>query len=223
MFGATVPRSAIQFHATPGLWPPTWPMGLTMLRLLLLPVFLWMLLLDARTESHRFRWLAVGIFTFMAITDKLDGYLARRLNQTSKIGQILDPIADKLLIACSVIVLSFDWAAPPGYAIPWPVVAAIYGKDAVVVLGTLALLAVVGKVTATPRPLGKLGTFLQLSMIIATLIAPDLRRFGVELAHWLTRVLWWLVGVVSVLSCIDYVIQGTRQFIDARKQPAAVA
>ena len=86
---------------TLGLWPPTWPMGLTMLRLLLLPVFLCVLLPDAgRAGPNRRRW-AVAIFAVMAVTDKLDGYLARRLNQTSKLGAILDPIADKLLVACS--------------------------------------------------------------------------------------------------------------------------
>src|SRR5262245_24354338 len=99
-------------------------MGLTMLRLMLLPVFLFILLHGANPKvpvnPQRLRWLAIGVFGIMAITDKLDGYLARRLNQTSKIGTILDPIADKLLIACSVILLSFDWVAPQGYAIPWP-------------------------------------------------------------------------------------------------------
>src|SRR5687767_14715008 len=109
------PAHQLQVPSTAGLWPPTWPMGLTMLRLLLLPVFLWVMLLDARTDAHQLRWLAVGIFGFMAATDKLDGYLARKLNQTSKIGTILDPVADKLLIACSVILLSFEWVAPPGF------------------------------------------------------------------------------------------------------------
>ena len=95
-------------------------MGLTMLRLLLLPVFLWVMLIDAgpveRLRPHR--WWAMGIFALMAITDKLDGYLARRLNQTSHLGTILDPLADKLLIACSTILLSFSSIAAAGYKIP---------------------------------------------------------------------------------------------------------
>ena len=98
-------------------------MGLTLLRLLLLPVFLWMLLIDAGGTPqpvHRHRFYALGIFAVMAATDKLDGYLARRLNQTSKLGETLDPVADKLLIACSVILLSFEWVAPLGFGTtPW--------------------------------------------------------------------------------------------------------
>ena len=103
-------------------------MGLTMLRLLLLPVFLW-LILDAPhhpARMHTERWAALAIFAVMAVTDKLDGYLARRLNQVSKIGTLLDPLADKLLVACSVILLSFDWVADGRLSIPLPVVLSIY-------------------------------------------------------------------------------------------------
>src|SRR4051794_2902569 len=116
-----------QITTAPGLWPPNWPMGLTMLRLLLLPVFLWVMLADVNHPDHSSRWFAVAIFAIMAATDKLDGYLARKLNQTSKIGAILDPVADKLLIACSIILLSFSWVAPSGFEIPRYVVAAVYG------------------------------------------------------------------------------------------------
>jgi CDP-diacylglycerol--glycerol-3-phosphate 3-phosphatidyltransferase len=195
----------------------TWPMGLTTLRLLLLPVFLYVLLTDANSEAHRLRWLAVAIFAVMAITDKLDGYLARRLNQTSHLGTLLDPLADKLLVACSVILLSFAWVAPRGFKIPWYVVVAIYGKDVTVALGSLALLAILGKVRVTPRLLGKLGTFLQLMMILATLIAPDIANLDFRFALRLTRGLWIAVTIVSAAACVDYVVQGFVQLGASRK------
>src|ERR1041385_2919869 len=96
----------LSLQTVPGLWPPSWPMGLTMLRLLLLPVFLYLLLFEPNKPAHAHRWWAVGVFAIMAATDKLDGYLARKLNQTSKIGTILDPVADKLLVASSVVLRS---------------------------------------------------------------------------------------------------------------------
>jgi CDP-diacylglycerol--glycerol-3-phosphate 3-phosphatidyltransferase len=215
-----VTERQLQITREPGLWPPTWPMGMTWLRLFLLPVFLYVLLSDAGPggAGHRHRWLAVGIFAVMAITDKLDGYLARKLNQTSKLGMMLDPVADKLLIVSCVILLSLDWVAPVGYQIPWYVVVPVYGKDIVVAVGSLVLLSLVGHVTITPRPLGKLGTFLQLSMIIATLVAPDVARLSDRGAWWWTRVLWVAVAVVSAASCIDYFVQGCRQFAAARKK-----
>lgn len=216
-----MPDRTLQLRTEPGLWPPTWPMGLTMLRLLLLPVFLWVLLMDAgeraRPLQDPHRWWALGVFAVMALTDKLDGYLARRLNQTSKLGAMLDPLADKLLIACSVILLSFEWVAPAGYRIPGGVVLAVYGKDVIVAVGTVALLSLVGKVTIRPRPLGKLSTVLQLSMVIGTLAAPDLARIDPAVPRWLLTGLWWGVPVVAVASCVDYVLLGIRQFKESRR------
>src|SRR4051812_45133518 len=200
-----MPQRPFQITTTPGLWPPNWPMGLTMLRLLLLPVFLWVMLSDANQANHSGRWFAVAIFAIMAATDKLDGYLARRLNQTSKIGAILDPVADKLLIACSIILLSFSWVAPAGFEIPRYVIIAVYGKDVIVVLGTLILLAMVGRVNISARWLGKISTVFQLALVIVTLVAGDLERFHPSFAHGLTRTLWILVTILAVASCIDYV------------------
>jgi CDP-diacylglycerol--glycerol-3-phosphate 3-phosphatidyltransferase len=193
-------------------------MGLTMSRLLLLPVFLFLLLKDANTPGHRYRWWAVGIFVLMAITDKLDGYLARKLKQTSRMGMLLDPIADKLLIVSSVLVLSFDWAAPSGFTIPWYVALIVYAKDVVVAAGSLVLLSLLGKVTVTPRLLGKLATFVQLSMITATLIAPDIQRLSEPLARGLTRGLWIIGAIVTAAAAIDYFVQGCRQYSKSKRK-----
>jgi len=195
-------------------------MGLTLLRLLLLPIFLWMLLIDAGGPGqpvHRHRFYALGIFAVMAATDKLDGYLARRLNQTSKLGETLDPVADKLLIACSVILLSFEWVAPLGFAIPIWVVGAVYGKDLIVAIGTLMLLWRLHSVNIRPRALGKLSTVLQLVMIMATLVARDLNRVRPALGDRLLPALWWGVTVVAVASCVDYVALGVRTYRAARR------
>ena len=210
-----MPRQPVHLQGRTGLWPPTWPMGLTMLRLLLLPVFLWTLLQSSDLDSGLpYRYFAVGIFAIMAITDKLDGYLARKLQQTTKLGAILDPLADKLLIACSVILLSFSRVATPEFRIPLAVVIAVYGKDLITVLGTLAVMATVGHVQIIARPLGKLSAVLQLCLVMATLLGPDLAQLG--LAQWLLPGLWWTVCAVAVLTCVDYVLEGTRQYRQSR-------
>src|SRR5262249_12325537 len=149
------------------------------------------------------RWWAVAIFAVMAVTDKLDGYLARRLGQSTHLGTILDPLADKLLIVCTTILLSFEWVASPGYKIPKPVVAAIYGKDGIVAVGALALLALAGKVSVRPRLLGKLSTGLQLALVMATLIGPDLDRARAGLGSGMLRILWWSVSAVALAACAD--------------------
>lgn len=213
-------RQPVRLQGPTGLWPPTWPMGLTMLRLLLLPVFLWTLLLSNDLEADiPYRYFAVGIFAIMAITDKLDGYLARKLQQATKLGAILDPLADKLLIACSVVLLSLARVAAPEFRIPLAVVIAVYGKDLITVLGTLAVMALVGHVQIVARSLGKISTVLQLALVMATLLGPDLAQ--VRMAKWLLPGLWWAVSAVAVLACGDYVVQGTRQYRQSRITRAA--
>src|SRR5436305_3563465 len=213
-------RHQLDIPSVPGLWPLTWPMGLTMLRLLLLPVFLWLILANAGTGPgpRRLRWVAVGVFAVMALTDKLDGYLARRLNQTSRLGAVLDPIADKLLVACSVMLLSFDWVVPEPYRIPMPVVVVVYGGYIVITFGILLLLALVGRVSVAPRPLGKLGTVLSLLLVILTLVASSVPSLSGTPMRVVLVALWWAVPVVALATCIDYIIQGIRQFGAARSE-----
>jgi CDP-diacylglycerol--glycerol-3-phosphate 3-phosphatidyltransferase len=196
-------------------------MGLTLLRLLLLPVFLWVMVRNVGNGPPDVprpgRWLALAIFAVMAITDKLDGYLARRLGQSSKLGAILDPVADKLLIACSTVLLSFDAIGMTTYHIRLWVVAAIYGKDLFLALGTVGLLAYIGHVTISPRLPGKISTVVQLALVIATLIAPDLEKCGAGAALGLLRFLWWTVLVLAPVVAVDYARQGYLQLRAARR------
>jgi CDP-diacylglycerol--glycerol-3-phosphate 3-phosphatidyltransferase len=193
-------------------------MGLTMLRLLLLPLFLWIVLVDADrptqagTGDRELRWLAVGIFAIMALTDKLDGYLARRFNQTTKLGAVLDPVADKLLIACSLIVLSLPWVAPARYEVPLFVILAVYGKDLAVAIGAMGLMAVAGKVEISPRLLGKVSTVLQLALVLSTLVAADLESISPRLAMVVVRGLWALVVLAAAAAGADYALEGSRQY-----------
>jgi CDP-diacylglycerol--glycerol-3-phosphate 3-phosphatidyltransferase len=197
-------------------------MGLTMLRLLLLPVFLYLLLLDAgpdvggRANPHR--WWAMAVFAVMALTDKLDGYLARRLKQTTRLGTLLDPIADKLLVASSLILLGSKWIAAPGFTIPLYVVIAVYGKDVLVAAGSVFLLYTVGTVAIKARPLGKLGTFLQLVLVILVIIAPDLQSLAPYAARTTLDLLEIMVAVVAGASLVDYVIQGSRNYLEAQRR-----
>ena len=196
--------------------PITWPMGLTFLRLLLLPVFLWLLLADVPIDPavpHRCRYAAVAIFAVMAITDKLDGYLARKLNQASKLGAILDPVADKLLVAASLVALSFPAVAGAKYAIATPVVISVYAKDVLLSLGAIALLIHRGKVNIAARLGGKLSTVIQLALVLVTLLASDLERIGLSHVGGLLHGLGWATIAIAILASADYVVQGRRQYL----------
>jgi CDP-diacylglycerol--glycerol-3-phosphate 3-phosphatidyltransferase len=208
-----MPHRQLHLDLPAGLWPLNWPMGLTMLRLLLLPVFLYLLLLDAgpADTDRPHRWWALGVFAAMALTDKLDGYLARRLGQASHLGAMLDPIADKLLLMISLILLSSDRVAPPGYAIPLWVVAAVYAKDLLIVIGTLYVLSRVRDVHIKARWLGKISTALQLVLVLWTLLAPDLHPvLGGHAPKVLHDALGAAVAVVAVASAVDYAALARR-------------
>lgn len=115
-----------------------WPNRITLARLLLVgPFAVCMLNLDDQGKTW-LRWLTIGIFVVMALSDLLDGYLARRLHDESPLGRFLDPLADKLLITSAVLILgAVGIQNPPGdttepWLLPnWVVIAAI-ARDLVV-------------------------------------------------------------------------------------------
>ncbi len=210
-----MPHRQVHLDIAKPLGPMTWPMGLTFLRLLLLPVFLWLLLAEvpyAAEGKHGYRHAAIAIFAVMAITDKLDGYLARKLNQASKLGALLDPVADKLLVASSLVLLSFETIAGAEYAIPIPVVVTVYAKDVALTTGALVLLIITGKVSIIPRIAGKLSMVIQSALVLATLLAVDLRSAGEGIVFPLLTTLRWATVCIAIVASVDYFVQGWRQF-----------
>lgn len=194
-------------------------MALTMLRLLLLPVFIWILLSepggDEAIERGR-RLAALAVFAVMALTDQLDGYLARRLNQTSRIGSILDPLADKMLVASSVVLLSFPRLAGADWRIPLEVVAAVYLKDLLVVVGIMILVRRFGRIEIRPRMLGKVSTVVQLALVIYTLLAPDVALLSFATARGILISMHWVVIAVAAAACVDYYLVGARRYAELR-------
>jgi cardiolipin synthase len=108
----------------------TWPNALSALRLLGVPVFLW-LVLGPRTATTDL--IAAGILGLAGITDWLDGKLARMLNQQSRLGELLDPAADRLYIAATIIALAVRGI------MPWWLFGAIAGRELIVGVALLVL------------------------------------------------------------------------------------
>lgn len=195
-------------------------MMLTGLRLLLVPVFLALLISAGSMHSQtpaahvareQRRWAALGLFAFMALTDKLDGYLARRLHQTSRLGTLLDPAADKLLLAGSLIALCFPGIAPDGFAIPWPVTLGAYLKDIGVIIGAMVVFARAGKLEVRPSLPGRISTVAQFALVLATLLAPDFLRWSAAFTATLLWCLCWAVVWAAAAAAMDYAVAGARQ------------
>ncbi len=113
----------------------SWPNRLTLARILLVGPFVWMLLHLQDPNWHGYaRWAALAIFALMAVSDGLDGYLARRLHEESAVGRVLDPLADKLLILASVVLLAREDTSVPGMRLPDIVAIIVISKDIIIVI-----------------------------------------------------------------------------------------
>lgn len=170
----------------------TVPNLLSLLRLALVPVFL-LLILSGQN------WQAVVVLAVASITDFLDGYLARKLNQTTRLGQLLDPAADRLYIFATLVGLSIV-----GYVPVWLALVVI-GRDVLLFL-FYPLLASHGYGPLPVHYLGKAGTFSLLYAFPLLLIAaafPVVSEFVLPVAWafaWWGIGLYWWAGIVYLLQ-----------------------
>ena len=191
----------------------SWPNRITIARILLLPVFVALLLQS--DEAHWLRYAAMGVFAAMALCDFLDGQLARRLRQRTALGTILDPIADKLVLTVSVIILTYPrW---PGYEtdlhIPRWVTVTILSKDAFVVIGVFILHLLTGKSDlVNPSRLGKWATALTFLLVLLTLVGPDTARWLSAEGMYLAFLVGFggVVALLSAVACLDYIRIGSK-------------
>ena len=148
-------------------------MGLRVVRILLIiPFVICMLKANELQHSTLVRYIALIIFLAMCASDVIDGYIARVKKQVTKLGSFLDPMADKLLITCACLLLETEKTAVNGFLLPKPVVVLIIGKDMLLLLGFIIIYFLTSQIHIEPLFIGKVGTFLQLSMVTAILIAP---------------------------------------------------
>ena len=187
----------------------SWPNRISMMRLLLVAPFV-ILVMNQQEWGEIARYGALAIFVVMAISDAVDGLLARRLNQTTRLGAILDPLADKVLIICSVVPLSLEATSVPGAQINNWIVVAIVGKDLWVIIGFIVLYLVTDRFMVRPNRIGKLATFGQLIMVGLVLVAPDLNRLGGRVGSHLAQVAGWAVVAISVAAVVSYTRFGLR-------------
>lgn len=130
------------------------PNLLTMIRMLLIPVY-WVLFM--RPEIH-FRYIALGVFIVASLTDLADGYIARKYNLITNFGKLMDPLADKLMVLSVMLSLALKGLAP------WPALAILLAKEAIMVAGGLILYQMDVVVYAT-----KIGKYAQLLVVTALL------------------------------------------------------
>jgi len=194
----------------------SWPNRISLLRLLLVAPFI-VLMMNQRVWPYA-RWSAVAIFTVMALSDLVDGVMARRLGQKTRLGAILDPLADKVLIICAVVLLSLRDSAVPGARLDNWVVVAIVGKDLWVIIGFVVIYLVTDRFCVRPTLAGKAATCGQLVMVGLVLVAPDFNRLSPRLGSYLAAGASWAVMALSAAAVISYTRLGLT-FIAERDKP----
>ena len=191
----------------------TVPNLLTVFRMVLIPVFVSLLF------YQRFI-LALGIFILAGITDGLDGLLARRFNQKSQLGTILDPIADKLMLVTSFVVLSmrsvFPQPLPSHLPVPFWVTVAVISRDVFILVGAAAINIVTGFRGFRPSMLGKINTVVQIFAIAIIIFAASV-PYG---TGYYLPTLYTTVFALSVLSGAHYVFFVSRLVNEDRRSEA---
>ena len=175
---------------------------LTLSRIIVIPVILALLLIDAAWAA----WTALILFSYAGITDLLDGYVARRENQVSMLGQFLDPIADKLLVAAVILLLVYNRQIDGISILP----AVIILLREVAVSGLREFLATV-RVSVPVSQLAKWKTVIQifaLGFLIVGRYAP----------HFIPSTLigdlgMWIAGGITLVTAYDYWRASQKHFV----------
>jgi len=170
-----------------GIW--TWANLVTLIRLCALPVFLQLLF----TTGHRA--IAAWLLGAIAITDWVDGYLARRLNQVSTLGKIIDPTADRILVMTGLIAVSI------AHGVPWWFSICVLVREVIVSLLTV-LLALLGAARINVLKIGKVSTFLLMATFPLFLISTNNELPSNGWQSLLKAAVWALGAVGLVLSYI---------------------
>jgi cardiolipin synthase len=168
------------------------PNLITIVRILLIPAFINLLVYG---HSH---W-ALGVFAFAALTDSLDGLIARISGQRTELGAYLDPMADKLLLTAAFVTLSFLSIIPV-----WSTIVVV-SRDLILILGTLILHMTGGHPDITPSWLGKSTTVIQLFYVLFALLFMVLQKQVAALFPLLIFVI-----LLTIVSGLHYIYRGIR-------------
>jgi cardiolipin synthase len=167
----------------------TAPNQLTLLRMVFVPFII------INLADQHYSW-ALGLFILAGLSDGLDGLLARRLKQQTLLGQYLDPIADKLLLSTTFLVLSIL------HKIPWKFTVVVFSRD-ISILGVSAVLyAIAGLRDFRPSVFGKANTFSQLAAVVFVML------FEIHHERWVYLVRWACLRATftfTILSALHYI------------------
>ncbi len=185
----------------------------TLFRILLTPVFVGVMLMHRQLSLtgsdvnalQYWRWLAIAVFALAAISDGVDGFIARHFNQKTELGSLLDPLADKLLLNAAILTLSF----PMGLGIfqfPFWFPLVVFTRDLIILTGTLIIKFLNIKIKTTPSLIGKITTFFQMCSVIVLLLG---------LSVGIINSIVYAATLLTLITCVQYVLIGLKMIHEA--------
>lgn len=174
---------------------------ISIFRILLVPVFVVEVLYYTQEGNEFHRLAAILCFAVASISDGVDGYIARRYNQRSELGAILDPLGDKLLLVAGIVLLSLN-NAPHLPRLPLWLVVTVVSRDALILIGMLVIKHTCDHVAVRPAIVGKVATVFLMACILWALL------------KWHPTGIFLLslgAALCSFASMVIYVIDGVRQ------------
>lgn len=168
------------------------PNKLTVLRVIMIPFFVWFMLVPVFGDNSK--WVAVAIFIIASLTDLLDGKIARKYNLVTDFGKFMDPLADKLLV-CSAMICLVGLQKLPSW-----IVVVIIARE-FIISGFRLIAADNGRVIAASY-WGKFKTTFQMFMVILMIA-----NLGFSPIPLITQIIKWIALVLTIVSLVDYLIK----------------
>lgn len=168
------------------------PNKLTVVRVLMIPFFVWFMLPSLGGEMAASKWIALAIFCIASLTDLLDGKIARKYNLVTNFGKFMDPLADKLLVGAAMICLVEMGRLPA-----WIVIVIISREF---IISGFRLIASDNGIVIAASYWGKFKTVFQMAMIIVLIAAFEGSVFEV-----VEQILIWVSLILTIISLVDYI------------------
>ena len=182
----------------------TVPNQITLLRLGFLPIFLILI------SYEHYRW-ALAVLVVAGLSDGIDGLLARKLNQRSSLGAYLDPIADKLLLSSSFVILAFK------KEIAWWLTIIVLSRDVLILVVAVVIILIWGYRPFPPSLLGKMTTFFQIVLVFTVVLCA---AYPNALLASIKQILIYLVATLATVSAFHYSVNIARNLSSPAHPPA---
>src|SRR2546423_3179975 len=177
----------------------TVPNQITFLRLGFLPIFLILI------SYEQYKW-ALLVLVFAGLSDGIDGLLARELNQRSALGAYLDPIADKLLLSSSFVILAFE------KKVAWWLTIIVLSRDVLILVVAVVIILISGYRPFPPSIFGKAATMFQIILVFAVVLGA---AYPHRLIAFLATGLVYVVPALAIFSALHYSFTTTRHLSSA--------